>query len=855
MDAAPNDARDLAEMITRLRVDHGMSQQALADRAGISVRAISDLERGVTRRPHRDTVRAIAGALRVDPATARGLERMSRAAPPPTRTLRRPQINVPEPPAPLLGREDDLAEVLRLVRAPEVRLVTVTGPGGIGKTRLATEVALRQTRPVTRVDLLDLADLGSAEELPDAVAAVLGCRSPGTHWVETIGLHMGTAGWLLLVEGFESLPASAPGLGDLLTRCPGLTLLVTSRIPVRVRGEHLWPLAPLALPAPGTGRVPHTTPHTAAHTTADLDRLAAVPAVGLFLARARAARPGFALTRENADDVSRLCRRLAGLPLALELAAAQVRTQSPAAILEGLDGALHGREDEDRSRRAPAALGETVRWATGHLTPEAAEILRLLAAFTGGAGLDSLRDVAGRCGSTLPHLHSSLAVLVSTGLATVTDHAGTVRVGLPDAVREIVSGFLDEHPDGERVRLAHSRHFLTLLAGAADGTEAGQDPDLFPADTGNIRAAVVMAVRRAPRTVDLPTVRGLFRVGMARGQLRTLRAGLGGIATAVEEPLVRAFCCYGAGVAADRGGDPRTAADLAHTACDLLEDLHDVSLHCAALTLLGDALRTAGESDPARQAYERCLVVARDAGDTGARSLAHHHLGTLARDRGDHAAAQEHFSAGLDGHLAAGDRSAAVATTLDLAGVALDTGQVPRALDLLRTAVTGARELAVPRLVGHALALLAEASVHAGAPGPATTAAVEALQLSRDAGYAPGIGTALRCLGDLARERGEAERAQQLYREALDHLTGARETARTLEHLAEACLDSDPEEAVHLLRDAERTRAARGTPVPPLERHAVARTRHRAGLEEDRQAVGVAPVTPGARDVEEAPAT
>src|SRR4051812_48206226 len=305
-----------ADRLMELRVARGLSQEQLSDQAGVSVRAISDLERAVTRRPRRDTVRALAAGLGLTGDEREALERSARQAPPSSRRGRAsPRINMPAPVSSIVGRAADVAALGRLVRGA-ARLVTVVGPGGVGKTRLAVEVGWRVAAAFDRVDAIDLSPLRTADDVPTALAAGLGVPTGADRPVAAVAAAIGDTPWLLVLDSFEHVPQAASVVAELLAGCRRLSLLVTSRAPLRLRGEHLWPLAPLPVPASDT----------------EPDN----PALTLLVERARAVRPGFVVGPENAAALAALCRGTDGLPLAIELIAAHLRTSEPADLMRQL---------------------------------------------------------------------------------------------------------------------------------------------------------------------------------------------------------------------------------------------------------------------------------------------------------------------------------------------------------------------------------------------------------------------------------------------------------------------------------------------------------------------------------------
>ena len=446
------------EVLRRLRSAASLSQEDLAERAGLSRRGISDLERGLRQAPRLETVRMLADGLglaapdRAALVAAARPELLGTAAPEASRPA---PTSLPIPLTRLIGREAELAALRRALRDGATRLLTVTGAGGSGKTRLAVEIGREElTHHPDGVAFADLSPLTDANLVVPTIAATLGTAdTAGRTMLEALVAHLALKRMLLILDNCERVLVAAPHVTGLLAACPGVTVLATSREPFRVRGEREFPLLPL--PAPGADDVP-------------LAELVQVPAVALFVERAAAIRPDFALTTSNAADVAAICRRLDGLPLAIELAAARVTMLPPAVLLARLERRLPvltggGRDLPDRHR----TMRDAVAWSYDLLSPEERECFRHLAVFAGGFILDAAEAVS----SSVDVLDLVAALIDQSLLRRIPAPGDEPRFGMLETMREFALEQLAQSGEEDATRARHANYFLHVARSLGYGIE------------------------------------------------------------------------------------------------------------------------------------------------------------------------------------------------------------------------------------------------------------------------------------------------------------------------------------------------------------------------------------------------
>ncbi|MCC2626522.1 MAG: adenylate/guanylate cyclase protein [Thermomicrobiales bacterium] len=379
---------------------------------------------------------------------------------PPLRSLDARPHNLPLQPTPFLGRQREIGEVVNLLRRSETRLLTLTGPGGTGKTRLALQAAADLLDDFTDgVFVVQLAPVADPKLMPAAIATALGLREDGGQPLrDRLRDFLAAKELLLVLDNVEHLVEAAPVAGDLVSHCPGLKVLATSRVPLRLRAEREYPVLPFALPR----RHPPPSP----------EQLSQYEAVRLFIERAQAVKPDFTVDNENAPAVAEICRRLDGLPLAIELAAARVRMLPPSALLARLDQRLPllvgGARDAPERQRT---LRNTIAWSHDLLREDEQALFRRLAVFVDGMNLEAAEAVVNPAGDL--DIFSGVERLVEHNMVRLDmGGAGEPRFTMLETIREFGWERLSERGEERAMREQHAR-FFAALAEQADGEGRG----------------------------------------------------------------------------------------------------------------------------------------------------------------------------------------------------------------------------------------------------------------------------------------------------------------------------------------------------------------------------------------------
>jgi predicted ATPase/DNA-binding CsgD family transcriptional regulator len=586
----------------------------------------------------------------------------------------------------LIGRERELASLTAMLGDPEARLVTVTGPAGVGKTRLALAAseAVRPERPDGVVHV-DLAPLEDARLVAEAIAAAAGAGSSrGASALEAATAALRERRTLLVLDNFEHVEPAAGDLGALLDGCPGVTALVTSRHVLGLSAERTLPLAPLSTPA------------------ADGGEAQASAAVALFVARARARDPSFELTPDIVASVAEICRRLDGLPLAIELAAARVAVLAPPAMLARWDAAVGldtvGARDLPSRQRT---LRSAIDWSYDLLDSDEQALLRRLAAFADGFDVTAVEAAQRGDGGVLVALEldplSALAALMDRSLLhRAAGSATEPRFSMLVTVRLYLRGRLAER--GEAVAADLWMATVCAAAAHAEGRVFGagssaEELDRLDRDLNNLRAALeVLLVRAPPRALELAAdLDGLWdarHVREGRDWLeRALRA-----AGPDASPAVRARALFAAVWLAHFQGDYGARGRLADECLTAAQAADDPLLMARALYAAGVALVDT-DAAGAEARYRESLALCERLGDDVGIATASNDLGELARAAGALDDAQAQYGRALGLWRATGDRTGIARGAHNLAQAARDLGDLARAADLLRESLAASAQM------------------------------------------------------------------------------------------------------------------------------------------------------------------
>ncbi|MBV8719789.1 MAG: helix-turn-helix domain-containing protein [Chloroflexi bacterium] len=704
--------------LRQFRVRAGLTQEVLAERAGVAVATIAALEQGQRRRPYPHTVSALSSALGLRDEDRLGLfaltdsvrdhtpvvEHAERSA---AAGIRQAVFQLPVTPTELIGRENDIRAVAQLFNAPaSARLVTLIGPGGVGKTRLALAVAEALAGNYRDgVVFVDFSALRDHRLMAPTIANALRVRESGSHgaW-EVVVAYLRDRHMLLVLDNLEHILDGAQVIAQLLNESPDLALLATSRIALRVRAETRFAVEPLAQPP----------------AEAPLEVVAAAPAVRLFVERARAIAPGFALDSDNAQAVMAVCRRLESLPLAIELAAARVnvlgvrgleqRLERPLPLLTAGSADLPARQQ---------TLRNTLAWSYDLLGSGERTLFERLSIFADGWTLAAAEVVCSDDDLPLDEVLGRLQVLVDNSLvrcASASDDEP--RFSMLHIVRDYARERAAESGVADALRARHCDWCVAFAEEAAlemTGPRQAYWLDRLDRVVDDFRAALDFITEQQDVETGLRLAGALGRFWATRRYVTEGREWLERFLTSprTNDPpsMAQARACYAAGVLASIQGDPSQAAARLEESIELYHRVGNRVGVVRALNTRRGVAYDQGHLAFAGALWAQCLVQANAAGDLGEASHALGNLGEAQFHLGDLAAAETAFTEALSLAQRAGRTDLEAMQLGNLGSVARERGDLPSATEFQHRALVVKRSLGARRQI--AITLEAIASIAA----------------------------------------------------------------------------------------------------------------------------------------------
>ncbi|MGC1759589.1 MAG: tetratricopeptide repeat protein [Candidatus Cybelea sp.] len=755
----------LPELLRSLRAAALLSQEALAERAGLSTRTVSDIETGAARSPRLVTVMLLAEALGLSPVDRSRLQDAARkpaggrssSPAAPTATLHA---------IALVGRDADVNRLRTLLARDGVRLVTLVGPAGVGKTSLATRVVTERAKAFELgPSLVELAPVSDPALVAAAVRRALGIReSSDAAASDAVIAHLRDRRALLVLDNLEHLTPAAAWIGALLAACPRLVVLVTSREPLRLREERVYAVRPLENTA----------------------------AVALFVERARMVQPDFELTPENAAAVETIVDHLEGLPLAIELAAPRLLLLPPKALAARLerrlpllgDGAL------DRPERQQTMHG-AIAWSYDLLSDDEQRLFRQLSLLQNGGTLDAAAAVAGAADDERSILFRVAPLVEKNMLSLAEDVEAEPRVSMLEMLREFAQERLTERGEFDEIAQRHAKHMLEFAQSAErelSGASQGRWLARFELEHGNIRAALQWFARREATASGFLLLGAVWRFWWMHGHLTE----------GVE--WMRRFLQL-------RLASPRAVPD----------EIYGKILR--AYVVLLSAL---GNFDEARVSCEQAIALQRAIGDEAGLSASLTSLGIILQFRGEYDQAQDAHVESLGIRRRIGD-DAGVATSLsNLSSVAFSKNDLALAASLGNDSVAIYRRLGHESGLAHALMKIGLAAAGERNYQRAEELFNECLRMHRKVGNTGSMIYSLVNLGAVAHKRGDYELALARYHEALEMLDAMPNKSALTKAFEDLALTTaalgDPSRAARLLGAADVLRRSIGSPMSPAER-------------------------------------
>jgi predicted ATPase/transcriptional regulator with XRE-family HTH domain len=852
-----SDTPSFGQWLRQRRRSHDLTQTELARQVGCAVGTLRNIEADDAR-PSKQLAARLARVLGVaedDVPAVVAFARGSGPAPDATgaayalplspaastagasRTPRTPHPNLPAQLTTLIGRTREVDEVRALLLRPDVRLVTLTGSGGTGKTRVAVQVVagLPDSFP-DGIYFVDLAAITDPDLVLATVAQTLGVADGGQPLGARLAAALRDQSLLLLLDNFEQVVEAGPAVVGVLAACPDVKALITSRVALGVAGEYAWPVPPLPLPDRA-----HLPP---------FEQITQYESVRLFSERAYAANPAFAITTGNAPAVAEICYQLDGLPLAIELVAAWARLFEPRALLARLDHRLTyltggGRDRPTRQQ----TMRNTIDWSYRLLTPAEQLLFRRVSVFMGGATLPAIDAVCGGDGDVVARVSALASQSLLRILPGSSDGVESEpRIGMFETIREYALEQLAASPEAETIRRRHADYFMALaVEAAAQWTTPTVDAwiEKLNRENDNMRAALQWARDGGNGLIGLRLAGALWKFWQGYGYTSEGRVWLDHLLT-LDDPhpdsttMVARLCgLQAAAWLASGQNDDAHATQLLDQSMLLRRALRETTGETNPLVNAARQARTEGQYRQAVAALEEALSrhrmlrerIRHGDADLGLAfydlGLVLRVLGLVRREQGAFAQAAALFDENLTMQRRFGDREGTAFALLGLADVARDLGDAARVREYGEESLAILRDLRIQWAIGFALNTLAQAAYVDGDLARAFALIDESVALFRELKAYSSLAEVLITQGYIVGARGNATAAYEALAGALRlaWAVGPRVmAAAALEGLAGLEIArGQARRTIQLLAAASALRARMGTPVRPVDRPAVDR--------------------------------
>ena len=753
-----------------------LTQAELAKRVGCAVITIQKIEAN-ERRPSKQMSGLLAEHLDIPGEERQEFVRFARGEPDAQRlaafhdldhrvawSLPSYQLtNIPSPLTPLIGRDQEVATAKKRLLGEEARLLTLIGPPGVGKTRLAIQIASDiRDEFGDGVCFVSLAPINDSSLVATTIAQIMGVNQVGERsFADRLKEYLSDKQMLLVLDNFEQVVAAAGFVAELLSASPWLSILVTSRVPLSIRGERQFLVSPLALP-------------TEENVGFDPSKLMRYSAIELFVERAQAVRPDFALLQENANTVAAICKRLDGLPLAIELVAARTGFLLPGALLEQISGqqVLH----TDGLRDLPPRhrnLYHAIDWSYALLAPEEQRLLTWMSVFNGGWTLDAAVGITR--GQPVFKIREALNSLVGINLILLFEHQGESRFTLLETVRAYALERLAETGAEADVRQRHAEYYLALAEEADPHLRTSVQIvwlDRLEAECGNLRAALAWFIDQAQDVESGLRLAGALawfwtiRCHLSEGRewsSKALQAG-----TDVS-PILRAHALFGAGSMTWMQGEVALARTLMEESVAIYRNLGLSQRRNLAWSLTGLAMITAyqADHDSTQVVADEAVTLARQLGDGWMMALSLCAGGEAGMMRQDYGTARSYFEESSTIFRKIGDKFGLGAALLDWGYMDSIQGNDEKAQNRMEESIAMFRQVGERWMLAIALNVLGQVVQQRGDYDQATVYFSESLDLLRKMGLEASIADVLFNLAQLAKSQGHFVLAKRLFEECL----------------------------------------------------------------------------------------